>query len=147
MASLTVRGALALYRLTSTVATPLVRRHLQRRLSRGREHPQRLAERFGEPGLPHPQNPVVWLHAASVGEAVSLLPLIEALRHHWPDLTPLLTTGTLTSAQVMAARLPPGAIHQFVPVDCAPFIARFLDHWRPQAIIIVIRLVYRLIVI
>ena len=143
MAPLTARGAggaraaLALYRLTSTLATPLVRRHLKRRLARGREHPARLDERFGEPGLPHPKGPIVWLHAASVGEAVSLLPLIGALRQHWPALTPLLTTGTLTSAKVMAERLPAGALHQFAPVDCAPFVTRFLDHWRPVAIIIV----------
>ncbi|MHA1564800.1 MAG: 3-deoxy-D-manno-octulosonic acid transferase [Alphaproteobacteria bacterium] len=131
------RGAVALYRLASTLATPLIRRHLRRRLARGREHPQRLGERFGEPGLPRPQGPVIWLHAASVGEAVSLLPLIDAIRQRWPALTPLLTTGTLTSAEVMAARLPPGALHQFVPVDCAPFVTRFLDHWRPEAIVIV----------
>ncbi len=131
------RGALALYHLTSTLATPLIRRHLRRRLAHGREHPTRLAERFGEPGLPRPDGPILWLHAASVGEAVSLLPLIAAVQHRWPAFTPLLTTGTLTSAKVMATRLPPGALHQFVPVDCAPFIARFLDHWQPQAIVIV----------
>ncbi len=130
-------GALSLYRLTSTLATPLVRRHLRRRMARGREHPQRLAERFGVPGLPRPATSVVWLHAASVGEAVSLLPLIAAIQERWPALTLLLTTGTVTSAKVMAERLPPGVLHQFAPVDCAPFIARFLDHWQPAALIIV----------
>lgn len=130
-------AALALYRLTSTLATPLVRRHLRRRLTRGREHPSRLNERFGVSGLARPATPVVWLHAASVGEAVSLLPLIAALRERWPSATLLLTTGTLTSAKVMAERLPAGVLHQFVPVDCAPFVARFLDYWRPAAIIFV----------
>ena len=137
MAPLAAAGALALYRLTSILATPLVRSHLRRRLARGREHPTRLRERFGEPGLSRPATPVVWLHAASVGEAVSLLPLIAALQPRWPAATLLLTTGTVTSAKVMAERLPAGVLHQFAPVDCAPFITRFFDHWRPAAIILV----------
>jgi len=137
MAPLAAAGALALYRLTSILATPLVRTHLRRRLARGREHPTRLPERFGEPGLPRPATPVVWLHGASVGEAVSLLPLITALEQRWPANSFLLTTGTLTSAKVMAERLPPAILHQFAPVDCAPFVTRFLDFWRPSAIIIV----------
>ncbi|MEQ8369218.1 MAG: 3-deoxy-D-manno-octulosonic acid transferase, partial [Alphaproteobacteria bacterium] len=75
---------------------------------------------------------LVWLHAASVGEAVGLLTLVQALDRDRPDLTVLMTTGTVTSAQAMARRLPPRAIHQFVPVDRPAWVARFLDHWRPS---------------
>ncbi|MBT5861178.1 MAG: 3-deoxy-D-manno-octulosonic acid transferase, partial [Alphaproteobacteria bacterium] len=73
-----------------------------------------------------------WLHAASVGESVSLLPLIARIADERPALTPLITTGTVTSAQMMAEQLPPGAIHQYVPVDLPRPVARFLDHWRPD---------------
>jgi len=44
----------------------------------------------------------------------------------------LVTTGTLTSARIMAERLPPRAFHQFVPLDAAPWVKGFLDHWRPD---------------
>jgi len=73
----------------------------------------------------------VWLHAASVGEAVSMLPVVEALQKR-PGVTVLVTTGTVTSAAMMKDRLPEGAIHQFVPVDRIAWVRRFLDHWKPD---------------
>ncbi|HPG21952.1 MAG TPA: 3-deoxy-D-manno-octulosonic acid transferase, partial [Amaricoccus sp.] len=74
----------------------------------------------------------IWFHAASVGEAASLLELVRRLADGRPDLTCLVTTVTVTSAQFLAGRLPEGCIHQFVPVDVLPWVARFLDHWRPD---------------
>ncbi len=125
------RAALALYRLTSRLAGPLVRRHLQGRLQRGREDPARVGERLGEPSRARPTGALVWLHAASVGESISALPLIRRLREGWPSLTLLVTTGTTTSARLMQERLPEGVIHQYVPVDLEPAVQRFLGHWRP----------------
>ncbi len=122
----------ALYRLLTTLAGPGVDRLLARRLKRGKEHPQRIAERRGCPGLPRPDGPLVWIHGASVGEALSVLPLIERLLAERPTLHVLLTTGTVTSAALMADRLPPRALHQFVPVDRLPWVRKFLDHWRPD---------------
>jgi 3-deoxy-D-manno-octulosonic-acid transferase len=75
---------------------------------------------------------LLWFHAASVGETNVVLPLIEALRRERPGLGILLTTVTVTSARIAAARLPKGAIHQFVPLDSPAFVRRFLDHWRPD---------------
>lgn len=122
----------ALYRLLTTAAGPAIDRLLARRLKRGKEHPRRLPERRGTPGLPRPDGPLVWVHGASVGEALSVLPLIERLLAARPDLHVLLTTGTVTSAALMADRLPPRALHQFVPVDRPAWVRRFLDHWRPD---------------
>lgn len=124
--------ALGLYRALSDRAERPLRRLLLRRLARGKEDPARIAERLGHPGAPRPAGPLVWLHGASVGESLALLPLIAALRARRPDLHVLVTTGTITSAQLMAARLPKGALHQFVPVDAGPAVRRFLDHWRPD---------------
>lgn len=124
--------ALSLYRAASSAAEGPARRLLARRLSRGKEDPARIAERLGHAGAPRPPGPLVWLHGASVGESLSLLTLIEALRAVRPDLAILMTTGTVTSARLMAGRLPKGAIHQFVPLDAGPAVARFLDHWRPD---------------
>ncbi|MDT8345718.1 MAG: glycosyltransferase N-terminal domain-containing protein, partial [Thermohalobaculum sp.] len=81
---------------------------------------------------PRPPGPLVWLHGASVGEALSILPLIAALRRAAPGIGVLVTTGTVTSAARIAPELPSGALHQFVPVDTAAAVGRFLDHWRPD---------------
>ena len=74
----------------------------------------------------------MWLHGASVGEALSALPLIDGLRLRRPGVTVLFTTGTVTSASILESRLPPGVLHQFVPVDRMPWVDSFLDHWRPD---------------
>lgn len=124
--------ALALYRSAMQVGGPLIRLYLALRRSRGKEDADRFGERLGLAGRPRPPGPLVWLHAASVGEALSLVPLILRLRRLRPELTPLLSTGTVTSARLMADRLPKGAIHQYVPVDRALYVRRFLDHWRPD---------------
>lgn len=123
---------LPLYKGLATALGPVIDAYLDRRVARGKEDPARLDERRGIAGRPRPDGPLVWLHAASVGEAVGLLTLIRALREARPDLTLLMTTGTTTSAEAMGKRLPDGVIHQFVPVDRPAWVARFLDHWRPD---------------
>lgn len=123
--------ALAAYLLASRLADRLALPLLRRRAARGKEDPARLPERLGRAGLARPGGRLVWLHAASVGEAVSALPLIEALGR-CIDAAFLLTTGTVTSARRVAGALPPGAMHQFAPVDTHRAVRRFLDHWRPD---------------
>jgi 3-deoxy-D-manno-octulosonic-acid transferase len=125
----------SLYRAAATVAGPLIERYLAKRLARGKESAARLDERRGIASRPRPDGPLVWMHGASVGEAVALLPLIARLSVDRPDITLLITTGTVTSAEVMARRLPDGVIHQFVPVDRPLWVRRFLDHWRPDTAI------------
>ncbi|MET0271943.1 MAG: 3-deoxy-D-manno-octulosonic acid transferase [Phenylobacterium sp.] len=106
---------------------------LRRRAHAGKEDPARLAERLGRPTRARPEGPLVWLHGVSVGESLSLLPLIAALQARRPDLTLLVTSGTVTSAALLAQRLPQGVIHQFAPVDAPGAVRAFLDHWRPAA--------------
>jgi 3-deoxy-D-manno-octulosonic-acid transferase len=120
------------YRAISHAVRPIAGTFLRRRSQRGKEVPERLNERMGIASLPRPLRTVLWFHAASVGETNVVLPLIEALRRDRPDLGILLTTVTVTSARIAAARLPQGAIHQFVPLDTPAFVKRFLDHWRPN---------------
>ncbi|NQV84294.1 MAG: 3-deoxy-D-manno-octulosonic acid transferase, partial [Rhodospirillales bacterium] len=98
----------------------------------GKEDPVRVGERLGHPGRLRPDGLLVWVHAASVGESLSMLPLIERLVGDRPGLRVLVTTGTVTSARLMAERLPEGAFHQYVPVDRIAWVRRFLDHWRPD---------------
>jgi 3-deoxy-D-manno-octulosonic-acid transferase len=124
---------LALYAAATGLLEPLAPSLLRRRARAGKEAPDRLSERLGRPALPRPDGTLVWLHGVSVGESLSLLPLIAALRTAQPGLNILVTSGTVTSAQVLARRLPSGVIHQFAPVDAPGAAGRFLDHWRPQA--------------
>jgi 3-deoxy-D-manno-octulosonic-acid transferase len=118
------------YNLLTTLAVPVADVVLRHRLKRGKEDNERLAERRGESSIPRPDGALVWLHCASVGELISILPLIERIRSH--AVTVLVTTGTATSATLAQRRLPPGVIHQFVPIDMPQFVSRFLDHWRPS---------------
>lgn len=122
--------ALSIYRVVASAAEPAAGWLVKRRLKRGKEIPERVRERRGVATLPRPAGPLVWLHGASVGELNSVLPLIERLHARGLDL--LVTSGTVTSAQVAAQRLPHGIAHQFVPFDIPDYVGRFLDHWRPQ---------------
>ncbi len=126
---------LGLYRTATSLAGPLVRIYLAGRRRRGKEDPARFGERLGKAGRPRPRGPLVWIHGASVGEAISFLPLVERIRSERPDWTVLVTTGTVTSARILAARLPDGAVHQFVPVDRSVYVRRFLDHWKPDLVL------------
>jgi 3-deoxy-D-manno-octulosonic-acid transferase len=123
--------SLQLYALATALAEPLAPLLLSRRVRWGKEDAARLGERLGRSGRSRPMGPLVWLHGASVGESVSLLPLIARIRTERPDLTVLVTSGTRTSAELLATRLPAGAIHQYAPVDAPAAVARFLEHWRP----------------
>ena len=125
--------ATSLYRGVTTAGLPLVELLLQRRLMRGKEEASRIDERRGIPSIQRPSGPIVWIHAASIGEAQSVLVLIERILRIAPELNLLMTTGTVTSARMMGDRLPPRAIHQYVPVDRAAWVRRFLEYWRPDA--------------
>jgi len=121
---------LSAYRVLTAAGTALAPRVLERRLARGKENRDRIAERRGEPSAPRPPGPLVWVHGASVGEFVAVLPLVERIRAR--GFAVLVTTGTVTSAELAEKRLPPGALHQFVPLDMPSFVTRFLDYWHPD---------------
>jgi 3-deoxy-D-manno-octulosonic-acid transferase len=125
-----------LYAWLATLLSPLLRSNLRRRALAGKEIPSRLGERRGHDQAPRPRGKLIWLHAASVGETISILPVIERLLRLRPDVTILVTTGTVTSATLLqqrAAAFAPGRIvHRFVPLDVPRWTRRFLGHWRPD---------------
>jgi 3-deoxy-D-manno-octulosonic-acid transferase len=123
---------LGLYRGLTTAGLPLIQLLLRRRVAKGKEDPARLDERRGVASLQRPEGPLLWLHAASIGEAQSVLVLIDRMTRERPKLNVLMTTGTVTSASLMAERLPSRALHQFVPVDRPAWVRRFLGYWRPD---------------
>src|SRR3546814_812746 len=102
-----------LWRGTGHLLGPFVRLWLQRRAAQGKEDSARLGERFGRTTLPRPAGQVIWCHGASVGEALALLPLLHHLHDLRPDLTLLLTTGTVTSAELARKRGGANVIHQY----------------------------------
>ncbi len=123
---------LSVYRGATRAARPAAMIILRRRAARGKEAPGRLPERLGYASAPRPDGPLLWFHAASVGETNSILPLMHELKRRYPALNFLLTTITVTSAKIAASRLPEGAIHQFMPLDSPRFCRRFIEHWRPD---------------
>ncbi len=128
---------LKIYRVASRAAEPVANIALKRRLRSGKESEERIGERRGVATTARPDGKLIWIHGASVGESLSILPLVGSLKAHMPDANFLATTGTTTSATLMAERLPDDAIHQFVPLDHPDFVRSFLDHWRPDAAIFV----------
>ena len=120
----------------ATLAKPLLPVYLRRRLACGKEIAARLPERCGA-GAARPAGPLLWLHAASVGETLSILPVLDALAARAPGLAVLLTTGTVTSLELLEQRLPAAlrgrVLHRFVPLDVPCWVGRFLDGWRPDA--------------
>jgi 3-deoxy-D-manno-octulosonic-acid transferase len=102
---------------------------LRWRTLKQREDPRRIGERRGKASRPRPAGELVWVHGASVGEVVSMLPVVETLVER--GFATLVTSGTVASAEVAALRLPAAAIHQFAPLDVPRYLRRFLDHWRP----------------
>ena len=120
------------YRCASLLATPVVNAWLAHRRRRGKEDEARFGERLGRPGLPRPEGRLVWMHAVSVGESLSLLPLVDRLRESLPDVGVLITSGTVTSARLLRERLPDDVCHQFAPVDRPGAVRRFVRHWRPD---------------
>ncbi len=122
---------LLLYRCLSFLGGPVIGLLLFWRKSVHKEDPDRLSERRGVTRQQRPPGRLIWIHAASVGEALSALPLMQELLARHADLYILITTGTVSSARILAKQLPARAAHQFVPVDRAAWVRRFLDHWRP----------------
>lgn len=124
--------ALKAYRLGTAALRPAVPLLLNMRGQQGKEDPSRRGERLGFAGRPRPDGQLAWIHAASVGETNAILPLIDNILDANSNVHILLTTGTRTSAEVAAQRLPPRAMHQYVPLDVPQYVKRFLDHWRPS---------------
>jgi 3-deoxy-D-manno-octulosonic-acid transferase len=121
---------LRVYQRLSSAVVPLAPALIKRRLKQGKEDPARIGERRGMTRDIRPLGPLVWIHGASVGEVLAAAALIEKLRKL--NIRILLTSGTVTSADIVAKRFPADIIHQYVPYDAPRYVARFLDHWRPS---------------
>lgn len=133
MSSLRARLALSAYRFGGIAVYPFIGPYLAVRAAKGKEDGARKLERSGYASANRPQGPLIWFHAASVGETSAVIPLIREIRRR--DIHVILTTGTITSAKVAHERLGEEVIHQYVPLDLRPAVRRFLDYWQPDCAI------------
>ena len=123
---------LYVYLLLSDTLSGVANQKLKARLKAGKEDLSRINERRGQSPNIRPEGEVIWFHAASVGESIALLGLIENIVEERPLTNILITTGTTASANLINTRLPKKTIHQYVPLDIGEFVRNFLDHWRPN---------------
>lgn len=128
---------LRLYSRLANVAAPLLAKRISAKLTSQGISTKRANERLGIATKPRPAGPLSWVHAASVGESLSALPLIDRLLADRPDLHVLITTGTAASAKILAERMPPRTLHQFAPLDSRKVLNRFLTHWNPNLLILI----------
>jgi 3-deoxy-D-manno-octulosonic-acid transferase len=128
------RALLSSYRLAGAAVYPMIGAYVAWRASKGKEDRTRRRERYGLAGKERPIGPLIWVHAASVGETIAVVPLVQHILGYGVNV--VLTTGTVTSAHVAEERLGGGVIHQYVPLDLKPAVSRFLDHWQPDLAII-----------
>ena len=123
---------LKIYRIMTILGGPFILFYLNRRKSNGKEDAGRINERFGISTTRRPSGKLIWVHAASVGEAISMLHLIDKLLKKNINYHLMMTTGTVSSADLIESRLPSRAFHQYIPLDRPQYVRRFLDHWRPN---------------
>ena len=125
------------YSVVTRVALPVAGWLERRKVLAAGMGADRAAEKLGHASLPRPAGRLIWFHAASVGESLSVLSLIRRMGQVLPDAEFLITSGTPTSAELVARRMPPHSRHQFAPLDAPGPVSRFLAHWTPQAAILV----------
>ena len=122
------------YKLLTYFFYPIAHFYLIIRKQRGKEHPKRYREKLSSIKISRPDGFLLWCHVASVGEAMSVLPLIENFEKDKKINKILITTITLSSAQVLEKKFNQNEkiTHQFLPLDIPNFVNKFLSHWSPD---------------
>ena len=126
---------LGAYRCVTWLFSLMAKRHLIKRVKRGKEDSIRWCEKLGKPTIIRPQGPLVWLHAVGLGETLALRGVIDAISRVRPDVNFLVTSSTVASARTFAKNLPDRTVHQFLPLDVSRYINAFLDHWAPDLVL------------
>ena len=107
------------------------------RLIKKKEHPIRFKEKFTVFSKKKKKGNLIWFHGASVGELMSVIPLIEKLEKEKNIKQILVTTSTLSSAKIFNKFKFKKTIHQFFPIDSNYFSKRFLTYWKPNLVIFI----------
>ncbi|WP_332059719.1 lipid IV(A) 3-deoxy-D-manno-octulosonic acid transferase [Bartonella sp. CB74] len=134
MIELKARAALLIYRMIGFCLRPVIPFYLVLRAIRGKEEWGRQKERLGKSHQARPQGSLIWLHAASVGETLALVPLINYVLSLKINI--LLTTGTVASSSLVKKHFGNRVIHQYAPLDLNLAVRRFISHWKPDLALI-----------
>ena len=102
------------------------------RLFKGKEHKFRFIEKFCFFSKKRSKGNLIWIHAASVGEFMSVVPLIFELEKNKKINTILITTSTLSSSKIFKNFKFKKTIHQFFPIDQLYFTSKFINYWKPK---------------
>ena len=124
--------SLRLYFFLSFVLDPVYFVYQLISVLKGKENPNRFWERWVSKQIKRPSGKLIWLHAVSVGETLSLLPLIEKIAEDNPKINILITSSTKTSAQIFEKNLKKRVIHQMAPHDTFFVSKRFIKYWHPD---------------
>ena len=124
-----------LYQLISLLIYPFIRILLILRIFKGKEDLSRYKEKLGIASVKRPTGKLIWFHAASIGEFNAILPVIQGIDQKYPAINILLTTVTLTSANIAKNNLPHKVISQFMPFDCINIVNKFISYWQPNLVI------------
>ncbi len=120
------------YSIITRLLEPFAGVMLNKRVKSGKERQERLAERFGKTNKSRPSGKLIWMHGASVGETAMLLSIFNKLQTSYQDYHLLVTSQTLTSADMIASKANPNITHQMAPIDTPKAIENFLSHWQPD---------------
>jgi len=122
------------YKFLTCLFYPFAPIYLFLRKIKKKEHSIRYKEKLSQINIPRGEGFLLWCHVASVGEAMSILPLIENFNQETKIKKILVTTITLSSAQILKKKFNQNTkiIHQFLPLDIPKFINTFLNHWTPN---------------
>ena len=104
------------------------------RLIKKKENPNRFIEKFGFPSKKRMSGKVIWFHGSSVGEILSVMPLVEKLEQNPRIRQILITSSTLSSSKVLEKYKFNKTIHQFFPIDSNIVLNKFINYWRPSTV-------------
>lgn len=127
---------LKVYKILSNFLIIPIILYLLIRLIKKKETFKSFREKLGFSKLQKPTGKIIWIHAVSIGEALSAIPLVKEINKEFPSLKILFTTSTKTSARIIKERSLINVYHHFIPLDIDIIIQKFISFWDPQICII-----------
>ena len=107
------------------------------RIFKNKEDKKRFLEKFSLPTKKYRDGNLIWFHGASVGEILSIVPLIKNYEKNKSIKQILVTSSTLSSSKVLSKYNFKKTIHQFYPIDHMYFTKKFLNYWKPKVAIFI----------
>ncbi len=107
------------------------------RIFKKKENPKRFLEKFSLQKEKRKTGKLIWFHCSSVGELLSIIPLIQELEKTKNLKQILVTTSTLSSSKIFEKFKFKNTLHQFYPLDNIYIINNFLNYWKPSSVVFV----------